>query len=102
MINVSVQYPRRDGAKFDMEYYCAKHIPLLRERYGSALKDVTVLQGMVGGLGDGPSPNVASAHLVFDSVEDFQAAFRPHAEEILADVANYTDISPVLEISEIK
>ena len=102
MINVSVHYPRRDGAKFDMDYYCAKHIPLLQERYGSTLKGVTVLQGVAGGLGDDPSPNVASAHLVFDSIEEFQAAFGPHADEILADVSNYTDISPVLEISEIK
>ena len=102
MINVSVHYPRREGARFDMEYYRAKHIPLLQERYGPTLKGLTVLEAVAGGLGGERSPNVASAHLVFESVEAFTAALGPHVEEIMADVANYTDITPVLEISEIR
>ena len=36
-----------------------------------------------------------------DSVDSFQAGFGPHAKEILADIPNYTDLSPVLQISEV-
>lgn len=29
------------------------------------------------------------------------AGFGPHAKEILADIANYTDLTPVMQISEV-
>ena len=37
-----------------------------------------------------------------DSVEAFQAAFGPHAAEIMGGVPNYTDIQPMIQISEVK
>ena len=40
-------------------------------------------------------------HIFCDTVEDFQAGFGPHAKEILADIANYIDQTPVLQISEV-
>jgi len=30
-----------------------------------------------------------------------QAAFSPHAKDIMADVPNYTDLSPVTRVSEV-
>ena len=35
------------------------------------------------------------------SLATFQEAFGPHRAEIVADVANYTDIAPIVQISEI-
>ena len=40
-------------------------------------------------------------HLYCESPATFQAAFGPHAAEILADIPNYTDLQPVLQISEV-
>jgi len=40
-------------------------------------------------------------HLYFDSVEDFQNSFGPNAEEIMADIPNYTNIEPVIQISQV-
>ncbi len=40
-------------------------------------------------------------HIFADSVEAFEAAFGPHAKEIMKDVANYTDLRPVMQISEV-
>jgi len=40
-------------------------------------------------------------HSYCDSVEAFQAGFGPHAKEIMADIPNYTDQSPVIQISEV-
>ena len=31
----------------------------------------------------------------------FQAGFGPHAQEIMADIPNYTDQTPVIQISEV-
>jgi uncharacterized protein (TIGR02118 family) len=40
-------------------------------------------------------------HIFSESVQSFQAAFGPHAKEILGDIANYTDLAPVMQISEV-
>ena len=40
-------------------------------------------------------------HVFCDSVESFQLGFGPHAAELLADISNYTDLQPVLQISEV-
>src|SRR5260370_32322716 len=41
-------------------------------------------------------------HLYFDSVAEFQSAFGPHANAIVADIPRYTDIQPTFQISEVK
>ena len=41
-------------------------------------------------------------HVDFDSVEAFQAAYGPHAEALMGDIPNYTDIQPTIQISEVK
>jgi uncharacterized protein (TIGR02118 family) len=100
MIKVSVMYPRREGARFDFEYYRNTHTPLVLERLGPACKRYSVDKGLTQpGLG-APPLYVACCHLDFESVEAFNAAFGPHAKEIMADGPNYTDISPVSQLSE--
>jgi len=102
MIKVSVFYPNREGSKFDMDYYCKSHIPMVQQKLGAACKSVAVEHGL-GGAAPGSRPSyVAMGHLYFDSVEAFQAAFGPHAQAIMADVPNYTDIEPVIQVSEVK
>ena len=44
---------------------------------------------------------VMSRMVFSDSVETFQAGFGPHAKAIIADIANYTDLAPVMQISEV-
>jgi uncharacterized protein (TIGR02118 family) len=102
MIKVSVLYPNEKGKKFDIDYYCNSHIPMVQEKLGEALKGGAVEQGLGGMEPGSPATYVAMAHLLFDSVEAFQSAFAPHAETIMADVPNYTDIEPVFQISEVK
>ncbi len=36
MIKVSVLYPGGEEIKFDMAYYCEKHIPLVKDCLGTA------------------------------------------------------------------
>jgi len=42
MIKVNVFYPNEEGKKFDMEYYCNKHIPMVQQKLGAAVKGVSV------------------------------------------------------------
>jgi len=101
LIKVSVFYATGPGRRFDMHYYQSVHIPLVRRLCGAALKSVAVEKGLSGPtLGSAPT-FLALGHLVFESVETFQASFVPHWNEIVEDVPNYTDIQPVIQISEI-
>lgn len=102
MIKVSVFYPNSAGVRFDMNYYVAKHLPMVQHKIGAALKGVAAEQGLAGATPGSPATYVAVGHLLFDSVEAFQAAFAPHAQEITADVANYTNVEPIIQVSEIK
>jgi uncharacterized protein (TIGR02118 family) len=102
MIKVSVFYTNQPGAKFDLDYYCNKHIPLVRQKLGAACKRAAVEWGVCGLTPEASPPYIAMGHLYFDSVGTFRTAFAPHASEIMADVRNYTDIQPVLQISEVK
>jgi uncharacterized protein (TIGR02118 family) len=102
MIKVSVFYQDREGSKFDMNYYCKTHMPMVRQKLGAACKGAAVEQG-IGGATPGSRPGfIAMGHLYFDSMEVFQTTFGPHAEAIMADIPNYTDIQPTIQFSEVK
>ncbi len=100
MVVVSVLYPATAGAKFDQAYYDATHIPLVKEAFsGTRLKDVKVFRGLSSADG-GPAPFVAMAHLTFESPEALGASMGgPRGGEIRADVVNFTDIQPVIQVS---
>jgi uncharacterized protein (TIGR02118 family) len=102
MIKVSVLYPNNEGSKFDMSYYCNSHIPTVKAKLGKTCKGVAVEQGVSGATPGSRPTFIAMGHLYFDSVAEFQSAFGPHANAIMADIPNYTDIQPTFQISEVK
>jgi uncharacterized protein (TIGR02118 family) len=102
MIKVSVLYAGGEGKTFDMDYYLTRHMPMIRELCGPACKGISIDQGLGGRAPGSPAPFVAIGHMLFDSLADFQGSFGPHAATIRGDVANYTNIEPLLQISEIK
>ena len=102
MIKVSVLYPNSDVATFDMDYYLINHVPMVQSKLGDACKKAEVDQGFSGGEPGSKATYFAMCHLYFDSVEAFQNSFGPNAEEITADIPNYTNIQPVVQISEVK
>jgi uncharacterized protein (TIGR02118 family) len=101
VIKVMVLYPYRAGARFDMDYYCDAHMPLVQRTLKPALKGLAVDKGLSGDTPDAPPSFVAIGHLLFDSVDAFERAFDTSGAAILGDIPNYTDIEPVVQISEI-
>lgn len=101
MIKVSVMYPNTPGARFDHEYYRDKHMPLVKARLGDACRYYTVDKGLAGATPSEPPPYVGMCHLFCDSLEAFQRGLGPHAQEIMADIPNYTDLQPAIQISEV-
>ena len=101
MIKVSVMYPNTPGARFDHDYYRDKHLPLIKSRMGPALKYYTVDRGLGGGKPGAPAQFVAMCHLLCDSVESYESSYGPHAQEISRNIAEYTDLRPLVQISEV-
>ena len=101
MVKISVTYPYRSGARFDHAYYRDRHMPLVQQRMGAARLYYTVDKGLAGSTPDLPPAYVGMCHIHCESVEAFQSAFGPHATGILADLPNYTDLTPILQVSEV-
>ena len=93
MIRLSVYYPSSEGATFDHDYYRDKHVPLCLKTWGLAGAEID--KGLDG-------PYVAAVHFKFASLDALQAAMGAAGTgDIMADVANYTSIAPVLQTSEV-
>jgi len=101
MVKVSVLYPHTEGARFDHAYYRDRHMPLLKQRMGDACLYYTVDKGMAGGAPGAPAPFIGMCHIFCESADAFQKAFGPHAAEIMGDITNYTDLQPIIQISEV-
>jgi uncharacterized protein (TIGR02118 family) len=101
MIKVSVMYPNTPGARFDHTYYRDTHMPLVKARMGDTCKYYTVDKGLAGGAPGTPPAYIGMCHIFCDSVESFQAGFAAHAAELMADIPHYTDLTPVMQISEV-
>ena len=101
MIKVNVMYPYTEGARFDHAYYRDRHMPMVKARLGNACAYYTIEKGLAGGAPGTPPAFVAMCAFICDSAEGYQAALREHGAEIRGDIANYTDIAPVLQVSEI-
>jgi uncharacterized protein (TIGR02118 family) len=93
MIRMSVFYPESEGSTFDHDYYRTKHVPLCQKTWG--IERAEIDKGVNG-------PYVAAVHFYFPSLDDVNAAMTNEGTgAILADVANYTNIQPVIQTSEI-
>ena len=92
MIRLSVFYPQTENATFDHDYYKDNPVPLACRTWG--LDGAQIDKGVNG-------PYVAAVHFSFDSMEALGAAMgAKETAAVLADVANYTNIQPVMQTSE--
>lgn len=93
MIRFSVFYPKTDGATFDHNYYANKHVPLALKTWG--LSGAQIDKGVDG-------PYEAAVHFTFESQEAMGAALgAAGTADVMADIPNYTTISPVTQTSEV-
>jgi len=102
MIKVTVLYPNGPGKTFDMSYYLASHMPMVKQRIGAALKGMAVDEGLGGVEPGAPPPYLAIGHLFFESLDAFKLAFATHGVPIVADVPNYTNSQPVIQVNEVR
>ncbi len=93
-------YPNQAGVTFDMDYYCKSHMPMAQRLLGAA--GFSIDQGIGGALPGSAAPYVAVGCLMFEALEVFQKNIVLHGGELMADISNYTNSTPVIQISEVK
>ena len=101
MTKVTVLYPAGEGREFNMDYYCNVHPPMVAGLLGDAIKGSAVEKGLGGAEPGAPPSFLAMGNMYFDSMEDFQNSFGPNAEKIMGDLPNFTNIEPIVQISEV-
>jgi len=102
MVKVSVLYPNKPGARFDVEYYLNHHMPMAERLLGPAIKVITVEIGRSGAAPGEPPPFAAICGFTCETVEDFVQAFTPVSGQLQGDIPVYTDIMPLVQISDIR
>jgi uncharacterized protein (TIGR02118 family) len=101
LIKVSVMYPFAEGKTFNMEYYETKHMPMVAGFLGSNLVKYTIEKGVASGIPNQPLPYMAIGTFYVKSLDEYQAAISPNRDAIRADFVNYTNVAPIILVSEV-
>lgn len=101
LIKISIMYPYAEGKTFDMGYYETKHMPMVASFLGSNLVKYTIEKGLSSGIPNQPLPFVAIGTFYVKSLSEYQAAVAPNRDAIRSDFANYTNVIPVILVSEV-
>jgi uncharacterized protein (TIGR02118 family) len=101
LIKVSIMYPYAEGKTFNMEYYETKHMPMVAGFLGANLVKYTIEKGLSSGIPNQPLPFMAIGIFYVKSLSEYQAAIAPNRDAIRADFVNYTNVIPVILVSEV-
>ena len=101
MIQVSILYAQQDDGAFDEKYYMEKHMPLVRERLTPrGLRRDEVCKGVSAPDPSKPPQYGYMCYLYFDTVEEVHQAFMAEGHDLMGDIPNYTNVKPLIQISE--
>lgn len=102
MICLTVLYPKTTDSRFDLDYYLHTHTPFVRDRltpYG--LTGIDLETGLAGAVPDALPTYALIGRLNFNTIDELQTALATHGPELIADIAHFTDVQPVMQISQI-
>jgi uncharacterized protein (TIGR02118 family) len=102
MIKISILYPNKEGSWFDMEYFITRHLPMAIKYFSGmyGFRGISVEKGLGNDNREKEPAFIVICNLLFDSIENFFAAFNPQAGILEEDATNYTDIKPIFHLSE--
>ena len=101
MFIVSVMYPNQEGARFDIDYYRTKHMDLVtRHMKPFGLVRTEVLKG-ISGTGGQPAPYICVGNLHFETADGYEKGISASGGELRGDIPNFTNITPIRQISEV-
>ena len=99
MICITAIYANTRGSRFDGRYYAERHRPMAESLLGQhGLHALRISLG-VEGLDASPPPFWAISEMIFPSRAAFDAAMGACGDALFADAPNYTDVTPILQLS---
>jgi uncharacterized protein (TIGR02118 family) len=101
LIKVSIMYPYAEGKTFNMEYYETKHMPMVAKFLGSNLIKYTIDKGVASGIPNTPLSYMAIGSFYVKDLAAYNSAIAPNIAAIRSDFANYTNVAPIILVSEV-
>jgi uncharacterized protein (TIGR02118 family) len=101
LFKVAVLYPNGEGKTFDMDYYQQKHMPMVAGFLGTNLKFYEIDKGIAGRTPNDKVPYLAVGYFYVKDVAEYNKAIGQNRETIIGDIKNYTNIQPVIQVSEV-
>jgi uncharacterized protein (TIGR02118 family) len=102
MFKVSILYPSGEDKTFDMDYYEKKHMPMVAKFLGKNLRFYEIDKGISGRTPNDKAPFVAIGYFYINDVAEYNKAIAQNRDAVISDFKNYTNIQPVVQISEVK
>ena len=100
MYIITIHYPNSDGATFDHDYYRTKHLPQVGKAFGPfGLGYASVLKGEESADGTEPAFFVTTILSFRDEQGAREAAASEGAKALRADIANFTNVAPVVQFN---
>jgi uncharacterized protein (TIGR02118 family) len=94
---LAIYYPNRDGARFDFDHYLHRHLPMTARWFGDG---ITLTRGTTAADGTAPPPYICVLRIPIASLDAFMEVWNVHGAELSADIPNYTDVEPVIQVEE--
>lgn len=89
-------YSRVKDSNFDLNYYQNTHMPMVKGYLGNACQGIQIEIPI-----NEEQPYHVIAHLLFESFESFQKSYLPHSEVVRADIPNYTNLTPSVQMGSV-
>ncbi len=102
LFKVAVLYPNGEGKTFDMAYYETKHMPMVAGFLGNNLKFYEIDKGIAGRTPNDKVPYLAVGYFYIKDTAEYNKAIGKNRDAIISDFKNYTNIQPIIQISEVR
>jgi len=102
MFKVTILYPNGDDKTFNMDYYEKKHMPMVAGFIGKNLKFYEIDKGISGRTPNDKPPFAAIGYFYITDVAEYSKAIAQNRDAVVSDFKNYTNIQPVVQISEVR
>lgn len=102
MFKVTILYPNGDDKTFDMDYYEKKHMPMVAGFIGKNLRFYEIDKGLSGRTPNDKPAYLAIGYFFVKDVAEYGKAIAQNRDAVISDFKNYTNVQPVVQISEVK
>ena len=102
LFKVTIMYPGGKDKTFDMDYYEKSHMPMVAGFLGKNLEFYEIDKGISGRTPNDEPPYVAVGYFYCHDIAEYNQSIAKNRDTIINDIKKYTNIQPVIMISEIR